>query len=96
MITISRSAYDRLADMLAHLPADVGVRIYLRSGRARLRPGRERPGDEVVRHQGRTVLVFDRSTAQYIEQRSLDARATENGPRLRLRRSNPNDGPREQ
>lgn len=86
MLTISPPAYDRLSKMLADRPHDVAVRIFVRDGRARIRPSRQRQGDQVLTHAGRTVLLLDPDAAQYVDQRMIDIRDTANGQRLRLQR----------
>ncbi|QDU40471.1 hypothetical protein Mal4_48280 [Maioricimonas rarisocia] len=86
MLTISQPAYDRLSELLADRPNDVAVRIVLREGRARIRPGRQREGDQAIEHEGRTVLLLDKRAARKLDHRTLGIRETEKGPRLKLRR----------
>ena len=86
MLTISQPAYDRLSQILADRPQDVAARIFLEQGRARIRPGRRRPGDWVLVHNGRTVLLLDAQTARRLDERTLGIRQTADGPRLRLQR----------
>ena len=86
MLTISQPAYDRLSQILADRPEDVAARIVLDQGRARIRPGRRRPGDSVLLHKGRAVLLLDAQTARRLDERTLGIRQTAEGPRLRLQR----------
>ena len=86
MLTITQPAYERLSEMLSDRPEDVAVRIFLDEGRARIRPDRKRSGDKVLKHDGRTVLLFDKQAARHLDERTLGIRQTENGPRLRLQR----------
>ena len=91
MLTISRAAYERLSALIADRPDDVAVRIVLRKGRTRMRPGKQRQGDQVLQYNGRAVLLLDQRVARHLDQRSLGVRKTENGPRLRLQRAESED-----
>ncbi|MFG0335185.1 MAG: hypothetical protein ACF8TS_17650, partial [Maioricimonas sp. JB049] len=86
MLTISQPAFDRLSELLADRPDDVAARIVLREGRARIRPGRQREGDQTIEHEGRTVLLLDKRAARKLGGRTLGVRKTANGLRLKLRR----------
>lgn len=86
MLTVTRTAYTRLSEVLDGRPDHVAVRIVLGDGRMKLRRGAHRPGDEVVEHKGRAVLYLDEKVAEHLGSRTLDVRSTEDGPRLRLRR----------
>jgi Fe-S cluster assembly iron-binding protein IscA len=85
MLTVTDAAYSRLCEMLADYPDDVAVRIVRRDGHTKMRPGRVHSGDEVFEQKGRVLLLVDRKTAKHVENRSLDLRETDGGPRLRLR-----------
>ena len=73
--------------MLAGRPDDIAVRVFVNEGRARIRPSRQRQGDQVLTHAGRAVVLLDAEAARYVEQRTIDIRDTANGPRLRLQRA---------
>lgn len=89
MLTISTPAYERLTEMLVDRPEDVAVRIVLREGKPRACSSRQRRGDKVIEHDGRTVLLLDRRVARRLNRRLLEVRETTNGPRLRLKRVTP-------
>lgn len=86
MLTISQQAYERLSEILADRPADVAARIVLEQGRPRIRSSRRQPGDEVLTHNGRAVLLLDPQAARRLDERTLGIRQTADGPRLRLQR----------
>lgn len=86
MLTISQPAYERLSEMLADRPEDVAVRLVLDQGRTRVRPGRRRQGDQILEHNGRTVLLLDERVARHLQERTIGIRQTAEGPRLRLQR----------
>jgi Fe-S cluster assembly iron-binding protein IscA len=85
MITITQSAYSKLATMLSQRPDDVAARVIVRDGRMKLRPGREQPGDAVFSHNGRVVLLVGERVAKRLGNKTLDVRSTDNGPRLRFK-----------
>jgi Fe-S cluster assembly iron-binding protein IscA len=87
MLTVTPTARTRLSEMLEGRPDHVAARIVVGDGRMKLRPGTHRPGDEVLEHEGRAVLLLDEKIAERLEARTLDVRDTENGPKLRLRRA---------
>ncbi len=84
MVSITQTAYCRLAHKLTNQPDDVSVRITLRNGRIRFRPGRRREGDTVFAHEGHPVLLVGASTGPQIADRVLDTVETSAGRRLRF------------
>lgn len=86
MLRVSDVAGARLSEMLADHPDHVAARIVRRGRRMKLRRSRQRAGDEVFAHDGRTVLLLDEEIAAHLKNRTLDVRDTEDGPRLRFRR----------
>ena len=87
MLNVTRDAYLRLSEILSKRPENVAARIVRRDGRLKLRRGRRRRGDEVFVHEGRTVLLLDQHICEHLQGRILDVRDTQDGPRLRFRRS---------
>ena len=84
MVSITQTAYSRLAHKLTNQPDDVSVRITLQNGRVRFRPGRRRDGDTVFAHEGHAVLLVGTATAPRIANRILDTVDTSAGKRLRF------------
>ncbi len=91
MLTITDAAFARLHDLLGAQPTEIAARITRKGDRIRVRRGKQRPGDQVVDHDGRVVLLFGESIAERLQNRVLDVRKTEAGPKLGLRQ-NRNDG----
>ncbi|MCA9161221.1 MAG: hypothetical protein KDA72_22980, partial [Planctomycetales bacterium] len=50
-----------------------------------VRYGKQRPGDEVVEHDGRVVLLMAKSISRMLQHKVLDVRQTADGPKLGLR-----------
>jgi len=90
MLNVTKTALDRLSHRLARRKAaqDVALRFTRREGGWKLGPDQERPGDVTFAHDGRNVLLLDKTAAQAMTNMTLDVRNTETGPRLRLRRGN--------
>ncbi|MEO8676630.1 MAG: hypothetical protein ABI569_13715 [Casimicrobiaceae bacterium] len=67
----------------AHAPRDAAVRIEL-SGSEALSPkiDHARPDDARLLHHGRTVLVLDARTSEYLDRSMLDVEETPDGPKL--------------
>lgn len=86
MLTLTDPACTRLSEILDDYPDDVVARIILTDGGLKLRRGTPRPGDEVFEHEGRPVLLLDERVSERLENKTLDIRQTENGPKLRFRR----------
>ena len=86
MLSITDAAFSRLHDMLEKHPAEISARIICKGDRVRVRCGKRRPGDKVVEHNGRIVLLLDQSVTGRLEGRVLDIREGKNGAKLGLRR----------
>jgi hypothetical protein len=88
MFTVTAAALDRLSSKLASKKANDGeaFRFTQRTGGWRLRLDRPRPADTAFSHDGRSVLLLDEAVAQAMAHMTLDARKTDSGPRLKLRR----------
>jgi hypothetical protein len=86
MLNVTRDAYARLSELLAKRPNHVAARIVRREGRLALRRSQQRRGDEVFVHDGRIVLLLGKNVCSDLEGRTLEVRATQDGPRLRFRR----------
>lgn len=71
--------------MLAKYADDVAVRVSIQDSRMKTRPDKRQPGDSVIEHEGKPVLLLDKSTSQHFSDRTLDVRKTEKGPKLRFR-----------
>jgi hypothetical protein len=94
MLTVTIAALERLSQKLADKKAadDVALRFRRAAGRWRLRVDRARPHDATFAHEGRNVLLLDRATARAMTALTLMVRATEAGPRLKLRRNAHTEG----
>jgi len=93
MLTVTRAALDRLSQKLDRRNAadDVVLRFTRRARGWKLSPDRERTDDTAITHEGRNVLLLDRAVAQAMSHMTLDARMTDAGPRLTLRKPAPSE-----
>jgi hypothetical protein len=85
MLTITNAAFSNLRDKLSNQPLEIAARLSRKDQRTRVRYGKQRPGDEVVEHDGRVVLLMDKSISQRLQHKVLDVRKTTDGPKLGLR-----------
>ncbi len=86
MLTITTAAFFNLHDKLSNQPLEIAARLSRKDHRTRVRFGKQRPGDEVVEHDGRAVLFMDKSMSQRLQHKVLDVRKTTDGTKLGLRR----------
>jgi hypothetical protein len=88
MLDVTKPALNRLSHRLTlkRAAADIALRITRREGAWRLRFDRQRPGDTAIANDGRNVLLMEETVTQATADMKLCVRATETGPRLRLRR----------
>jgi len=89
MLNVTKSALDRLSDRLSRREAaeNTALRFTRRDDRWKLDQDQERPGDVKFAHEGRSVLLLDKSAAKAMANMTLDVRNTDAGPRLRLHRT---------
>ncbi len=85
MLTITSAAYSRLHAMLSTQPVEFAARLSRKDDRTRVHRDKRRPGDKVVKHEGRVVLLMNKSMSQRLQDKVLDVRKTEDGPKLGLR-----------
>lgn len=85
MLTITNAAYSRLHELLSTQPAEIAARLLRKDDRTRVRRDKKRPGDKVVKHEGRVVLLMDNSMSQCLQDKVLDVRKTKDGPKFGLR-----------
>ncbi len=88
MLTVTPAARECLLSRLGRKRAadDVAMRFMRREGGWRLRLDRAGPDDTAFAHEGRDVLLLDEAVSMAMTDMTLDVRATEAGPRLKLRR----------
>lgn len=89
MLTLTDAAGACLADRLAKKGAggDEALRFLRRRKRHgwMLRLAKPGPTDATFSHDGRIVLVLDEQSSKLLNDRMLDIKQTDKGPRLRLR-----------
>lgn len=87
MLTVTLGARVRLKFKLARKKAadDLAMRFTRKTGGWKLRLDRERPADTAISHEGRVVLLLDKTVSQAMKDMTLDVRTTGAGPRLMLR-----------
>ena len=85
MLTITKAAFSKLRDKLSDQPLEIAARLSRKDDRTRVRFGKQRPGDDVVEHHGRIVLLMNKSISQELQHKVLDVRKTVDGTKLGLR-----------
>lgn len=85
MLTITKAAFSNLRDKLSNQPLEIAARLSRKDHRTRVRYGKQRPGDDVVEHDGRVVLLMGKSISQRLRHKVLDVRKTTDGTKLGLR-----------
>ncbi|MBN1491508.1 MAG: hypothetical protein JXA69_16470 [Phycisphaerae bacterium] len=87
MLTVTPAACERLTRKLANKNAgdDKAMRITRKPGGWKLSVDCQQPADTVVMHEGRAVLLLDEAASQAMTNATLDVKATQAGPRLKLR-----------
>lgn len=88
MLNVTSAARECLLSKLnrKNVAEDVAMRFTRKERGWRLRPDRAGPADTAFTYEGRNVLVLDEAVSKAMANMELDVRATEAGPRLRLRR----------
>ena len=89
MLTVTDAAGACLASRLVEKGAghDAALRFCRRRKRHgwTLRLDKPCPSDATFSHEGRIVLVLDEPSSRLLDDRTLDIKQTDKGPRLRLR-----------
>lgn len=84
MLTITDAAWTRLSEITETRAQVNELRLTFRKGRVKCRRAVRRTTDHSVEQDGRPVLVMTPGVAKRLSNRTLDAPATKQGPRLRL------------
>ncbi|MHC4082635.1 MAG: hypothetical protein ACYS15_19265 [Planctomycetota bacterium] len=86
MLTMTEAAGAHLIDLLgeADVPEDVAIRFVVESEELTLRLDKERPGDESLTHEGKTVLLLDEQMSPMLSEKTLDIEPSDEGPKLTL------------
>ena len=87
MVNVTPAARQRLSEKLVDRSQPIALRIVLRGGRGKLCRSTFRSGDEQFVHEGRTVLLLAKDVVEHFDNRTLDVRKTDKGPKLRFRRA---------
>ena len=88
MLTVTKPALDRLIYKLVRKKAtdDVALRFRRREGGWKLRLDQESDGDTVITHDGRKVLLLDKTVSRAMANMRLETRKSGRRSQLRLRR----------
>lgn len=88
MLDVTNAARECLLSRLdlKNAAADVSMRFIKRKDGWRLRLGQKRPDDTAFTCEGRDVLLLDADASKAMAALTLDAKNTQNGTRLKLRR----------
>jgi Fe-S cluster assembly iron-binding protein IscA len=86
MLTVTDAAGAHLVDLLgeAEAPEDVAIRFVVESEELTLRLDKEKPGDESLIHEGKTVLLLDEEMSPMLSGKTLDIEDSDEGPKLTL------------
>ncbi|MHC4653270.1 MAG: hypothetical protein ACYTES_20730 [Planctomycetota bacterium] len=86
MLTMTEAAGAHLVDLLgeAEVPEGVAIRFVVESEELTLRLDQERPGDEMLSHEGKTVLLLDEEMSPMLSDKTLDVEDSDEGPKLTL------------
>jgi hypothetical protein len=84
MFTITDAARAYLVRMLDEDPAGETVRFVFGLRGLEPQPSVVLPGDTTFKHEGRIVVVLDKTMCQMLEDKTLDVEETKDGPTLRL------------
>lgn len=84
MLTVTERARKRLKNILNDKETQPGqsLRLVEEQGKHRLTVGVEQEDDQVVEHEGESVLLIDADTRAQLESLVLDLRDTPEGPQL--------------
>lgn len=86
MVTITEKAWKRISELQSARPEVSIVRLMHKDGRVKCGNGVQRKLDRVLEHPGCPSLLMTPEVAKSLSGRTLDARETKRGPRLRLNR----------
>jgi len=89
MLTVTESAWQRLTQLQSTRPGVTTMRLTHTDGHVKCHRGVQKKLDQIIDHPGRPTLVMTATVAKDLASRTLDARETDRGPRLRLNRISP-------
>ena len=86
-LAVTDAARQYIFDLLArrNIPQNVAARIKIVAGNIDITMGAAQPGDQMVSHRGRTVLLLDAETARSLSGHTVDMQQTASGPKIVLR-----------
>ena len=86
MLTMTDAAGAHLSGLLdeADVADDVAIRFVVEEGGLTLRLDKERPGDETLSHEGKTVLLLDERMSPVLSEKTLDVAPSDEGVKLTL------------
>ena len=85
MLTITRSAWDRLSKIQTDRPKVTAIRLRYADGQLRCCSGSRKNADRVIERADGPTLLLSPAVAADLSERTLDAPDTDRGPRLRLK-----------
>jgi hypothetical protein len=89
MLTVTESAWKRLSQLQSTRPGVTTMRLTHTDGLVKCHRGVQKKRDLIIDHPGRPTLVMTATVAEDLNSRTLDARETDRGPRLRLKQISP-------
>jgi len=74
MLTLTDAAANHLAGLqkIPQLQPDKVIRFVIEDGNVQMTPDRKRAGDIAVKHDDKTVLVFDKAVSEELDGLTLD------------------------
>lgn len=85
MLTVTKSAWNRLSKLQAKRPEVSAMRIIHEDGKVICGKGIRKPHDQVIEATGRPKLLMTPGVARELSGQTLDAPRTDRGRRLRLK-----------
>ena len=84
MLNASDAACAFISELLtsSEAPDESAVRIVLEENQLSMKLDEEKPGDETILHEGKTILLVDAEISQVLDGKTLEFEDTEEGLKL--------------
>jgi hypothetical protein len=84
VLAVTNAAAARLHEMAQGGPEGKTLRLEKEGAQLEFKWDAKKPGDQIVSHGDRTVLIYDEHIAGLLRGKTLDVKQTEKGPALML------------
>ena len=84
MLNASDAACAYISELLtsSEAPDESAVRIVIEENQLSMKLDEEKPGDETILHEGKTILLVDAEISQVLDGKTLEFEDTEEGLKL--------------